>query len=342
MEADTSLNTSQDLLCTPNNCIAAKDDEYTLACNSCKRSVHFECTQLPIYQLQLILNTKSKRYTCVNCVEISKSLMEIMPRAEKGKTAWLKKEITGCENVIKAQKSTIENQKEELKILRQRLTKQQNIESMEKRICEKIDSLKEDVGKKLDPIYEKQLSFADAVRSNNNNTKPIELKNIITEARQEELREQRDKKSRENNIIIHGITDPQIEDPQLMENWDKAFTSRLLSNINVYAITKEHIRIGKITSLRRRPLKVSFHDKSDKEKVMKNLKNLKDLHVYKGMSITEDLTSSERSLYKQWTIKAKEKNEQEGYDSNYVWRVRGSPKTGFFLKRLIGHNQSSQ
>ena len=56
---------------------------------------------------------------------------------------------------------------------------------------------------------------------------------------------------------------------------------------------------------------------------------------YKGISITPDYTFSERQMIKNFCIEAKEKNiEEEKNGSSYVWRVKGTLKSGMFLKQL--------
>ena len=78
-----------------------------------------------------------------------------------------------------------------------------------------------------------------------------------------------------------------------------------------------------------------FNSEEDKEKVLENLRNLKDNLIYKGISITNDFTFSERMLIKEFHDQAKSKNKQEEEnESNIVWRVRGTPKNGLILKKL--------
>ena len=59
--------------CNQSKCIDDKDDN-RLECHSCKRKVHYLCTCLPPYQLQLHrYSTQAKvfsSYICINCVEI--------------------------------------------------------------------------------------------------------------------------------------------------------------------------------------------------------------------------------------------------------------------------------
>jgi len=66
---------------------------------------------------------------------------------------------------------------------------------------------------------------------------------------------------------------------------------------------------------------------------MGSLVNLKQYPGYKGVSVTEEYTPAERELFKTWATKAKKRNEQEDTNSNYIWRVRGSPKNGLRLKK---------
>ena len=67
---------------------------------------------------------------------------------------------------------------------------------------------------------------------------------------------------------------------------------------------------------------------------MRNLGNLQQYPSYKGISITEDLTVAERDQYKTWLEKANKKNQDEPNDTSFVWRVRGSPKNGLYLKKI--------
>ena len=67
---------------------------------------------------------------------------------------------------------------------------------------------------------------------------------------------------------------------------------------------------------------------------MSNLFNLKGKNMYKGISVTEDYTISERQMIKNFTSKAKERNSAESDDTDYVWKVRGTPKNGLVLKRF--------
>ena len=66
---------------------------------------------------------------------------------------------------------------------------------------------------------------------------------------------------------------------------------------------------------------------------MKGLVNLKGKPMYEWISVTEDYTLSERSIIKEWAQKAKERNAKEPSDSNIIWRVKGNPSKGLYLKK---------
>ena len=55
--------------CTPTNC-KYYNDKYKLECAECKTLVHYGCTSLPTYQLQLFLTKGYRKFICCKCVEI--------------------------------------------------------------------------------------------------------------------------------------------------------------------------------------------------------------------------------------------------------------------------------
>ena len=53
-----------------------------------------------------------------------------------------------------------------------------------------------------------------------------------------------------------------------------------------------------------KPIKVALHNEQDKEKILNKLQNLKVNTEYKGISITQDYTVSERQMIKEFANKA--------------------------------------
>ena len=66
----------------------------------------------------------------------------------------------------------------------------------------------------------------------------------------------------------------------------------------------------------------------ERNRILSNLRNLKDVPEYKTISVTEDYTINERRMINVWSDKAKGKNKNQSSVSKVVWRVPGSPKNG--------------
>ena len=179
-------------------------------------------------------------------------------------------------------------------------------------------------------------SYSNMVKSSKN------LREIIAEARNEEQQEDRDKKTRETNIIIHGIPDKKFTNQADEEKWNEEFSNKLISDLKITVKKKITLRLGTFKEDKHCPIKVVFTTVKDKESVMSNLKNLKGVEGYGKMSITDDHTKAERELIKYWAIKAKERNAEEPNESNIIWRVRGSPESGICLKKFVIKRQASQ
>jgi hypothetical protein len=153
----------------------------------------------------------------------------------------------------------------------------------------------------------------------------------MMENRNEELAEAREKKMREKNIVIHGKAESD-------EKVDEAFLQKLIKQIAVGSIKfKSFKRIGAMSDAKKRPILVQFYNTEVKYKVMNNLKNLKDVYLtdtdFSNLSVTDDYTSAERDIIKVFHQKAASLNENNT-DQDYVYKVRGTPKNGMFLKKL--------
>ena len=108
---------------------------------------------------------------------------------------------------------------------------------------------------------------------------------------------------------------------------DKNEIKELLEDIDIFDIKPEHHRIGmkKEKERKRRPMKLILKYANEKQRIMKNLYKLKTMG-YLRISISDDFTIKEREKIKEMHEKAKKKNtECDGGD--FIWRVRGSPRT---------------
>ena len=104
-------------------------------------------------------------------------------------------------------------------------------------------------------------------------------------------------------------------------------------------LKKSSFRIGKAVPNRNRPIKVIMSCEEDKEMIMKNLKKLQNANEeFKTIRVTDDHTIEEREVIKEWVQKAKKATEEEGEQSQYIYKARGSPKNGMRLVRFTKRN----
>ena len=84
-ENDTSHKDDEDgnhsSKCTSVKCIQ-DEDIYKLECYDCKRRVHYKCTKLPAFQVQLFLTKHYRRFVCVNCIDVPEYLSDLMPSGQ--------------------------------------------------------------------------------------------------------------------------------------------------------------------------------------------------------------------------------------------------------------------
>ena len=73
IEKVSEINKCSTSKCFIDNKLNNKD---TLACRKCKRAVHYACSGLPAYQIQLCLTFKARSFQCQNCVEILPEIQE--------------------------------------------------------------------------------------------------------------------------------------------------------------------------------------------------------------------------------------------------------------------------
>ena len=204
---------------------------------------------------------------------------------------------------------------------------EKRFELMEIKMTEMI---KKNLTKTQDTNDTIHISYANAT-NNPKNTNNSNFRNIVVAAKNEELIEEKDKRLRESNIVIHGKRESENN-----EDNDKQFVNDMIKDISVGAITaKSIIRIGKTENEKARPIKVIFNNKEEKSKVMSNLRHLKGKDVYNKISITDDYTMSERKMVKDYVDMAKQKNRELGNDAKTIILVRGTPKNGLYLKEVM-------
>ena len=321
---DVSLN------CSSLKCVA-EEGAKQLQCCSCQRWVHYRCTQLPPYMLQAFIEKRIKKYYyCESCITVSKDLMkEVFPQSnEQNEVLRLRREVKRCENLIKV---ADENSRMVNKLLSEKIDRidEKNIEKI-------IDSKLE----KIEAILEKQVAEKKSYASVTN-SQPSDFKSIMKMAKIEEISEERDRRSRASNIIVHGVKEDREEEEESTSRNDKMFVSNLLGALEEKEKQPMFIgRIGKKVADKNRPIKVALKNESEKKAIFKKLRLLKGKDEFKGVSVAEDYTESERKVFKLWSDKAKERSSNEA--ENVIWRVRGSPKNGTLRLKKFSMASNSQ
>ena len=92
-------------------------------------------------------------------------------------------------------------------------------------------------------------------------------------------------------------------------------------------------RLGTKKFDRPRPVQITMKSVEEKQQFMAKLGLLNHADdEFKNISITDDYTLEEREEIRRWVMIAKKRNTNE--NSNYVWKVRGTPKIGMRLIRI--------
>ena len=287
-----------------------------------------------------VSNKGYRRYTCITCCSPAKDLAKkIHEQAERIKSfTHSRKEIEACESIIKLKS---ENEKRLSGVVKDLQGKcheyikdknqieiliQNQFCDLETKLTTKIEEAMntKTPTKQIQEISKSKRSYATAAK-NDEKWSISNMKQLIRSEKIEEQLEDQRKLSKDDNIIIHGVNED--------ENIDDAhFVNQLLKDLNVNTQPNYVGRIGKESSSTR-PIKIVFKDSHVKYRLMKRLKELKQHKRYSKLSITDDMTRMERDLVKGWKKKADERNQRET-NKDYVWRVRGSPREGLYLKKI--------
>ena len=209
--------------------------------------------------------------------------------------------------------------------------------TLKESLVREVQEIKESSRKTEEKLEEATKTYATALTSKIENKVVQEksddtIKAIVTQARNEEKTEERERNLRSANIILHGVAvDDSMGNSEKGKQLDTEFISKFLEVVDESVIPKAISRLGKHDNNKSRPIKVVLRNGKDKEKVMRNLSKLKGIEALNGIRVTEDYTMEERKLVKSWVDKAKQKNEEEPEDSEIVWTVRGTPKNGLRL-----------
>jgi len=296
-------------LCTTDKCF--RDDKTKendmLQCRKCQRFVHYACSELPLYQIQICLQYKTRSFQCAKCVIISPKLIEKIKMIDK------------------------EEESDTAK------TAHANDESdFNKRLCHLEKKIEKLVTKEEHKRESKQMTYAD-ITKDELNKQEVNIKSFIKEQNEE----QRWFNLTKCNIVVHNLGENKDEDLEEQRTFDKDYVEEVIKRrmgFDIDIITAERIGARKdemFISKRWRPLKVTLRSEEEKKKIMASVHKLGQW----DFRITEDFSKKERQTIKEWHQKAKEKTMKEK-DECCVWKVRGSPRAKLYLKKLCKKNDS--
>ena len=328
--------------CTETKC-KEDDDSLRIKCTSCKRTLHYACTGLPAYQLQFFIKKGKRKFSCITCCpgtkELSKSIYEQSKRIKS--STYSNKEIKACENIIKTKNENEARLSAAVKELKSKCRNESDLLSeeiksqfatLESKLMQRIEgSFYENKIRNEKPVKPKK-TFADVTMVNKDQGALTGIKEVIRSEKIEDQLEEQRKRAKQSNIIIHGV--PESED----EDHDTKFINKLLDDTGSTELEVYLGRIGQASKSKpcQRPMKVVFCNVEAKHNFMQNLTELKGIKRYAKISITDDLTRTERELIKLWKNKADRRNKSDK-NQDYVWRVRGSPREsrGLYLKKIF-------
>ena len=102
-------------------------------------------------------------------------------------------------------------------------------------------------------------------------------------------------------------------------------------------------RLGRKKEHQARPIKIVMESRSHKAEFMSKLSNLKYAGpVYNKARVTDDHSWEERQEIRRWVKMAKEKNEKDGEMTNYLWKVRGTPKSGLRIVQIRTYDEAKR
>jgi len=339
--------------CSPQRCFFKDESsrDVALQCRKCHRAVHYKCSRLPSYQIQLCLSFKERRYQCPNCIKVSQQVLEELELSRKDTIEINdspKKKVNTINNNIDDNNNKNENklnnrntdnnnnnnskkQSNELninEIIEERLTK---LESKVKHMLVEACEMKKEAQQKA--------SYAKIAAIDINTTRDSGIELEVAEDEIEKTDKGKETKETSCNIIIHGVEELMDMDPKELEYEDRKYVENVIMEpMGIRSRPTRIQRIGILTQDRAskeryRPLKVSLESVEVKSQFLRNLTRLKGQFI----KITEDLTKQERILVREWQDKASKKNEIE-QNKTYKWRVRGSPRSRLYLKKVFCKN----
>jgi len=317
--------------CTPNECFINEiiRDNDVLQCRKCQRFVHYACSELPAYQVQICLQYKARRFECAKCITVTPILLEKF-KTSKQRTTNNKATNTGGkekdqdEQCVFARLDRLEKKIDDI-------VNKDDVVKGSKQQQTYASIAKDELKKKDHDIESKQQQTYASITKDELKKQEVTIKNFIKEEKEEE----RWLNLTKYNIIVHNLGENKHEDLEEQRVGDKDYVEEVVQNqmgLKVNIVSAERIGARKdemFKTKRWRPLKVVLKNEEEKRHILASVHKLeKD-----EFRVSDDFSKKERETIKEWHRKAKEKTELQK-DGSWIYKVRGSPRTKLYFKKI--------
>ena len=156
-------------------------------------------------------------------------------------------------------------------------------------------------------------SYAESVQNSSQeknqtpNWTDIDFQVIMEETKNAELVDKKVKKHRFKNLILHGIEESSSDNKDDAIRSDYIYINNFIAALKVVSTVKSSSKIGLLVQDNNGPIKVVMNREEEKNRILTNLRNLKDISENKSISVTKDYIITERRMIKDWPDKANEK-----------------------------------
>ena len=318
-----------------------------LQCECCCEWFHVECAKLSTSEYNMLSKKSNVHWFCDRCngkmMEMLSAMNDLRIRTEKLENEFKDFKLEISQNMIK-QKDEADS---EMTILQLEITAmQEEITETKKSVEMKPtkDEVKVLIAEGMKEIKDSnQIEGSEAnkpswgeIVSREVDTKLLQLTDNINLVQtnlkdsQEKMTEIADKQNRKNNVIIYNAEESKLEDGKERMNKDKMFCEKLMNTVLQVGYeegdVKKVVRLGKRSEGdEKRPLLVEFKNDHVKNLVMENAGRLgKAKDIFKGVSMSHDMTLKERKQCKEMVAEAKLKQSAE-VSGDWIFKVRGQP-----------------
>ncbi|MEW8545714.1 MAG: hypothetical protein AB2693_19505 [Candidatus Thiodiazotropha sp.] len=197
----------------------------------------------------------------------------------------------------------------------------------------RVEALENQISTKVDE--HKVREIVQSIQSDNEQTDTPQL-HSVNDTVLATVKDCRDSINREANFIMYRVKEALSDDPHERKDLDTRFVQDFLD-----CITAEDVQVTSVSRLGKRdlnkvntkdrPVKVTCGNPEQKREVLRKVSNLKYIEdeseksPFKKVSVTHDMTKSERQVNKSKLDEAKLKTANDSEAGKYIYKVRGPP-----------------